>query len=163
MSPYREAGPGAPSDDPHVVVPGKGLRGIWVGRATVDDVIREFGDDCEIYKQADGDVTSVDYTWGPGRDLPVDRPGHRERPAKFQFEFGLLDEIHVNGYQDDLYTPEGIRIGLTRAEVQRILGEGELLEHPTIDTLRYPQLGIALRIHHSSGNVGSFVIFRAKR
>ena len=95
MSPYREQGPGAPSGDPLEITPGKGLRGIWVGRATVEDVLVEFGDDCGIYKYDNGNVYSLEYSSGPDRELDGDRLAQHARPATFNFEFGLLDEIHV--------------------------------------------------------------------
>jgi hypothetical protein len=148
VSPYREQGPGAPSDDPLVVEPGKGVRGIWVGRATAEDVIRVFGDDGDIAQHDGGDVFQISYT-GEGR------------PASFRFEYGLLDEIYVSA-TSRMSTAAGVRTGTTRDELVRLLGEpDQLIPGDKIDAFRYRALGIELHVHGDS--VGGFTIFRARR
>ncbi len=152
--------PGSPPEDPLLVVPGEGLRGIRVGEATWEDVVRVFGEDeAGISRYQSGEVFKVDYDNGPGLALASDRPSQAARPGTFDFEFGLLEAIRLNVYQRDLYTIGGLRWGATRAQVLDVFGVGD---EYTPGCLRYTDRGIEVTITETL-NLFSMVIFRARR
>jgi hypothetical protein len=154
---YRTPQP--PTDDPLLVLPGEGLRGIRVGEATPKDVLRVFGRDCRISSFGnDGDVDEISYDYGPSYDLAGDRPEQWVRPAEFGFRFGLLEIIEVGIYQKDLCTIGGLRIGSTREHVIAALGPGEIVG----EGLRYVTLGIELRLDEKLG-LTTWYVFRARR
>jgi hypothetical protein len=161
---YREQAPGAPSNDPLFVEPGKGLRGIWVGRATPDDVLRVFGDDCHIARYDSGEVFQIVYLYGADGKADPHRPEQRTFPSQFGFEFGLLDEIHVGPSQDQVHTTGGLRYKSPLAEVLRVLGEPDArIGGGKSETLRYMSLGIDVDIWLEDETLSSFKIFRARR
>jgi len=154
-------------------VPGEGLRGITVGRATPADVLQTFGEDAELCRHDGGDFFKINYDHdaAEGGNYQPDRPAQWSRPSAFLFEYGLLKAINVGVYQKELRTAGGIRVGSTRDEVVHALGQHyESLtsrgDHrdPTddIETIRYLTLGIQFGVHQGS-RVGSFVIFQTRR
>ncbi len=94
------------------------------------------------------------------------RPGsplQASRPAEFNFEFGLCDEIHISGHQTLLYTTGRIRYCSTPDEVHAVFGDAYVTtQSDEIRTERYPQHGIQFSFH-ADNLVASWVIFRATR
>lgn len=163
---YRTPPPNfPPPPDPLLVVPGEGLRGIWVGRATAADVLREFGEDCQISKQDNGDVFKIDYGSDQHDAYLPDRPAQAARPHNFDFDFGLLESIQVGPYQTELVVAGGIRYGSSRAQVLTVLGHDHVvLDHGTFESMRYSHLGIEVSLSSSKPfAVAGYVIFRAAR
>lgn len=162
---YRKAVSSPPAPDPScVVLPGEGLRGIWVGHAIPDEVLATFGSDADVARYKDGDLFQISYD-----DLV--QPASASRPRKFHFEHGLLKRIDVGPYQKALLTDAGLRIGSTRDDVLATMGDpseklhyrGALLNlRDDIDTLRYRTRGIQFAIH-DDGRVASFGIFQTRR
>jgi hypothetical protein len=161
---YRTAPPGVPPpDDPLYVAPGDGLRGIWVGRAVPDDVLRVFGADGIVNRHDSGEPFAIDYDRDEHDVYSPDRPAQLARPGGFRFEFGLLRSIDIGVHQDDLFTVGGLRIRSSRADVLRALGDApELLHHEGFDSLRYLEHGIELSVSEPFG-VSGWTVFRARR
>ncbi len=167
---YRKPAPAEPKVDPScVIIPGEGLRGVWVGYSVASEVLAAFGSDGEISRHDDGDIFQLTFEDEDGED--EDAPRSASRPEQFHFEFGLLQSIDVGPYQRALRTDVGLRIGSTRADVIEIMGEPDdrLLYRGTlpdrrgdIETLRYLRRGIQFGIHHD-GLVASMRIFHTRR
>lgn len=147
------------------MVPGQGLRGILVGRATAAAVLRTFGEDCQIHRHADGDVFQITYDSDEHDAYQPARPAQADRPASFAFEFGLLDAIHVGPYQKALYTTGGVRYGSSPDEVRAVFGtDGTELDAGGYETVRYPAHGIELSFATTAPfGVTGYVVFRAAR
>jgi len=154
-----------PPPDPLLVVPGQGLRGVLVGRSTAADVLRTFGEDCQVHRHASGDIYKINYDSDEHDAYLPRRPAQEARPEAFDFEYGLLDAIRVGPYQKALYTTGGVRYGSSRAEVRAVFGpDATVLDEGAFDTVRYPVHGIGLSISKAEPfGVTGFVVFRAAR
>lgn len=167
---YRKPAPIVPAlDTAYLIVPGEGLRGVWVGFSLPTEVLAIFGSDGELSRHDDGDVFQI--TYDDDDDDDDDAPVSAWRPAQFHFEFGLLKSIDVGPYQRALHTDVGLRIGSTREEVIDIMGEANerLLYRGAqpdgrgdIETLRYLERGIQFSIHHDR-RVASLLVFQTRR
>ncbi len=162
---YRDPPPDfPPPPDPRLVEPDRGLRDLWVGRATPDDVLRVFGSDCKIARHDNRDIFSLNYSYLDDEQYKPDRPPQSERPDTFNFEFGLLKQICVGPYQTALRTTGHLAIGAARRDVIRVFGGGyDLLLEQEFETLRYRTLGIQLAIDNDDDKVMNFSVFRAAR
>jgi hypothetical protein len=150
--------------DDRLVVPGDGLRGVWVGRADADEVLAVFGTDADLYRYTTtGEVYVINYeNDARGRYLPT-RPGQASRPARFELEFGLVKAIDIGVYQTDLYTTGGVRIGSPEPDVVRVFGAPDARwRSESLETMLYRDRGIALTITEDR-TVSGFDIFRARR
>ncbi len=169
---YRTAPPDQPDGpDPRLVVPGEGLRGIVVGRATPDEVVATFGSDMKISRHSDGDVFEISYDYSGSGQYEPRRSPNESRPSAFRFKYGLLEAISVGVYQKDLYLAGGVRIGSTKRELLEAFGPPcETLTYvgaapgpdDDIETLRYRKRGLQVAVHHD-GRVASFVVFQTRR
>lgn len=135
------------------LVAGEGLRGLLVGRATVEDVERELGHG-ERVAYEDGDVFQLKYGSGD--------PG---RPHHLDFDHGMLQAITVSATQTEFVTAGGLRIRSSRAEVIAALGEpDQILTDDTVDTLRYLDRGLELGVANDDDfGVLVITVFRARR
>jgi hypothetical protein len=151
--------------DPYLIVPGEGLRGILVGRATAEDVLAEFGTDAKVSRYDSGEIFAISYDYRDDDEYAPDRVSQEGRPAGMRFEFGLLHAIEVGVYQTNLRTSGGAAIGAPKDRVIEVFGP----DHDVVDagegrvTLRYRAIGIELTIDESRAEVVGFVIFRARR
>jgi len=151
-----------PPPDPLFIEPDRGLRALWVGRASPEDVLRVLGEDCQVNRYDNGDIFGLDYAYEANDRYAPTRDGQTKRPCHFAFEFGVLKAIRVDVYQVSLYTTGKVRIGSSRADVLATFGDQhELLRDESLQTLRYRTIGIELALLDEA--VSSFTIFRALR
>lgn len=151
--------------DPWSIVPGEGLRGILVGRASAEDVLAEFGTDAKVSRYESGEVFAISYDYRDDDDYAPDRVSQEGRPAELGFAFGLLQTIKIGVYQRLIRTTGGIGIGAKKDRVIEVFGA----DHDILDagsdrlSLRYRALGIELTVDEARAEVVGFVIFRARR
>lgn len=161
---YRQPAGSPPRVDRPLIVPGVGVGSAVVGRSTAEEVLAWFGSDCKVSRyDPSGDIFDIDYDYASDNDYAPGRPVQTSRPAGFAFEFGLLKAIEVGVYQSELVSPEGLRIGSTRADVLALLGQpSAVLVEAAGDTLRFVHLGVQLDVARDDDTVVGMKIFRPR-
>jgi hypothetical protein len=94
-----------------VLVPGKGIGGIVVGKSTVKDVLRTYGRDCYKRRSRDGKIYELDYTTDEQDEYRHGGPLARIRPFGFSFDDGIVTRIDIGLDQKDLETSGNIKAG----------------------------------------------------
>jgi hypothetical protein len=114
---------------------GRGVNGIEIGRATVDDVVAVFGPQAK--KSYDGETLTYDG-------------------ITFEFDAGLLIKVSASG---DFHTPQGVKpfapnIALESQskvdDIERELGPCAMTFEGSIRYCSYPALGISFRLFDSA-------------
>ena len=162
--PAPAATPAAPTTAPSVagdleVTPGIGAAGIVIGRSTVEDVLRTWGNDCKVSKSSREAVTRIYYD----ADGDASRRANESRPREVMFDFlgtKLVSALDFATSQKKVVTRSGVRIGSKRAEVLAAFGRSFIFNRtPHFDVYRFQDEGIEFDIDPDDDRVVTFCVF----
>jgi hypothetical protein len=134
-----------------VLTPGKGMRKLLVGKSTLGDVLKTFGQDARVVRE-DGGRTVVEYP--PSTMEWLDR----RRPWRVRVKYDTVERIDAGPESQIFETPQGLKTGATRAEVLEMYGKPPGTMHgieggPNSDTYMFMNVGLVVHVDGDSDAV----------
>jgi hypothetical protein len=116
---------------PQILTPGVGIRGLVLGKSTPEDVLRTYGCDAAVVRDASKQVVAINYALHVprGSSIAEHRSPQRDRPQDFRFENGVLVRIGIDGQQWNVNLPNGFSAKpqaktITVRDLARVYGDG---------------------------------------